>query len=371
MLRSAVLLAIATRAHGMAARGETCDAPLIVLAEKLFNVSDPLGLARALVGVVQHQCDGGACPHIDLHIGNQSCVDQSVDDVNCSIRAFETDVRLGDGVCDAGCNDWPCKAACDGIDVGICYGADYILCKAGCLGISSCVHKCEEAIVEPCKRKLIEECDQKCEQAFAACKAECKNELALHLGVTFLRLRHAVSSLSIDALSLGCNGDGMTQPLAFDAAARLSLDGLQIETSVQTRDAGVSSSSEIWLDSVSLTLTLPLSGSLWCGAGHSSVDLRVGAAAVAAFDLDVKVDLDKWLQTLAQVVCLGLPWCKGELEKSIATAVKEELVRYVPDVAAAQITQLLSVLAQQARCPEGARVGVTAVEDGAAPVLAA
>ena len=111
-------------------------------------------------------------------------------------------------------------------------------------------------------------------------------------------------SISIDALSLGCDGDGMTQPLAFDAAARLSLDGLQIETSVQTRDAGVSSSSEIWLDSVSLTLTLPLSGSLWCGAGHSSVDLRVGAAAVAAFDLDVKVDLDKWLQTLAQVVCL-------------------------------------------------------------------
>ena len=45
--------------------------------------------------------------------------------------------------------------------------------------------------------------------------------------------------------------------------------------------------------------------------------------------------------------------------------------RYVPDVAAAQITQLLSMLAQQARCPEGARVGVTALEDGTAPVLAA
>ena len=68
--------------------------------------------------------------------------------------------------CDVACKGiaktLACDLTCEGIDTDICKGSKWILCKAGCLGIKSCVHKCEKKIVDPCKHNLVDKCEDKC-----------------------------------------------------------------------------------------------------------------------------------------------------------------------------------------------------------------
>mmetsp|Transcript_33975 Transcript_33975/g.57068 ORF Transcript_33975/g.57068 Transcript_33975/m.57068 type:complete len:218 (+) Transcript_33975:127-780(+) len=85
----------------------------------------------------------------------------------------------GGEVCTISCNGITeavaCDAGCEGIDKGLCKGAEYILCKAGCLGFKSCVHTCERTIVKPCEEELVKGCHHRCiTDVVKPCESECK-----------------------------------------------------------------------------------------------------------------------------------------------------------------------------------------------------
>jgi hypothetical protein len=70
-----------------------------------------------------------------------------------------------------------CTAGCEGVDEGICKTAEYVACKAGCLGIHSCKKKCEKKIVTPCVKKIVDDCDKKCvENIIKPCQASCDKD---------------------------------------------------------------------------------------------------------------------------------------------------------------------------------------------------
>jgi hypothetical protein len=327
----------------------SCATPLVSLVEKLFNTSTPAGVAQRLLTTVQDECRDGECPRVAV----ETCQNQSVDDINCPMQVADVNVKLGtDAICDTGCSDWPCKAACQGIDVGICYGADYVLCKAGCLGISKCVKKCEHAIVDPCKKKLIDQCEDKCEAAFTECKEKCEKTLSMDISVEVDRMQRAVTSLGMNSLDVNCTGNQvMNDPLLFNASATLTLGDVSVDLKVHTKDAGISSTNGLNLDKVTLTANLPLNGKMNCVLSKE-IDINVGSVTITAINLDVNLRLQKSLDTIVAVICADLPVCKDAIKNAISKAIKDEIEKQVPKQLAHQLTQLLQGLTSKLKCPK-------------------
>jgi hypothetical protein len=133
--------------------------------------------------------------------------------------------------CNAVCNGVTkavtCTAGCEGVDKGICKGSDYILCKGGCLGISSCVKKCEKKIVDPCVKKLVDECDDSCVKTVVApCISGCeKKGLAIceeAVGAVVNKIeKKGITEVCVEAAALAdAAGAGPEDPVA-DAVATL------------------------------------------------------------------------------------------------------------------------------------------------------
>lgn len=340
---------------------DTCNNPLVKIIETAFNASDPFDLAHKVLSSIQTACAAGnpLCPRINY----RGCKNQSVDDIHCELLdIFSASEDIGgDAVCDVGCDDWPCKAACQGIDVGICFGADWILCKAGCLGISSCVHKCEAAIVDPCKQKLITDCSDKCEAAFADCKIKCKKELSLDVSGNFERLHRLLSSMRVDRLDLACEGSGILNPLFINATIAIGLGDVALDLQVKLEDAGITSTNALGLHAITLDLEVPFQAELLCNRHTQMMNFTIGAPSLMGFDLDVDLKLDDWISTLVTVFCLGLPFCKDAIKDGLSSTLKKVLVGEVPGFAATAVGEVLRELARQATCPSSAS-GVLALQ---------
>lgn len=331
-----------------------CTSPAVEGLLKLFGLTTPKDLANTFLWGVEGECGTGSCPKVDVVAG---CAKQSINDVNCEIKeVFSTSVKIGtDGICDAGCNDWPCVAGCSGIDVGICFGTDWILCKAGCLGIHSCVHKCEHALVDPCKKQLIENCKSKCDHAFNDCKSGCEKELTMQITADFKRLSGAITGAYVQSLDLDCTGNGITNAMNYSMSMSVHLDSLNLELRVRVEDAGIPATNDLSLDKIRMTVKVPVTGSLRCGAFRAKDDFiqaSVGDVAVADVDLDVDLKLEKSLDTIASVVCAGLSFCKDAIKAAINQAIKKAIVAEVPGQLAKEIGSVLGGLLSTAHCPK-------------------
>jgi hypothetical protein len=337
--------------------GGNCTDPIIKTVEWYFKAPDLKGVANTLLGKVQADCKaggGGLCERVDV---SSDCKNQSINDINCEMKnIFSTSVKLGtDDICDAGCDDWPCKAGCNGLDTGICYTSDWILCKAGCLGISSCVHKCEHAIVDPCKQKLIDDCSKKCEATFSKCKSACLSKLTMQISGDFERLQNAITSMSISTLDVNCShGWGIPPPLEFQSKAAVSINGAALDLKVHISDVGIDTTTAVNLQKIAMTLAVPLSGDLKCELLSSSdhVTVQVGQPTVTDFNLDVDLTLDKTLDTIAAVACADLPFCKDAIKKQISSTIKSQIESQVPKQIAANLQPALQKTVSQLKCPK-------------------
>jgi len=329
-----------------------CTNHLLSMVEKAYHAKTPQGVAEKILGAVQRKCRAGQCPQVKVG----GCSSQPVDDLKCDMpNVFSTSVKLGtDEICKAGCDAWPCKAACDGIDVDICKSADYILCKTGCIGISSCVDKCESAIVNPCKRKLVDECSDKCESAFSACKSSCQKGLTMKISADFERMQGIVTSMRVARFDLNCTEIGIGLPFRFGAKLEVAIDSASLDLRIRAVDAGISSTSALALRKITMGLALPLIGAVDCATESQTVSVTLGAASVTDFNLDVDLQLDKTLSTIASVICFNLPFCKDAIKDSISTGIKGQILKHVPNQVAHEITILLRELVKNLKCPDPA-----------------
>jgi len=326
-----------------------CTSPLVNTALSLFNVSGLDALPNAILKPLQAKCAAGNCPTVATSCGNQS-----VDDIECEIPVFETGVKIGtDLVCNTACDDWPCKVACNGIDVAICDTTDVILCKVGCLGIRSCVEACEAALVDPCRQTLIDDCSSGCEATFQSCKESCDSVLTMEITGDLERLQNIISSLSIPEFDVDCHGDGVFKPLVFNASFVGSIGDLGLAIKIHTKDVGISSTNTINLDQLTASLHLPAAGNIQCGVrkNQKNINITFGDAALTDFDLDVNLQLDKALSTIAAVICLDLPFCKDAIQDGIDGAIKGLIMDTVPNAVAGLISPTLQSLVTGLTCP--------------------
>jgi len=332
-----------------------CDSPLIDTVLGLFNVSSIEDLPKTLVDDVQNLCANGHCPQVTL----PGCDTQSIDDVTCEVPLFDVPVKIGtDTICNTACDDWPCKVACQGIDVGICWGSDFVLCKAGCLvgGIfeKHCVDKCEAAIVEPCKQHLIDDCSDGCEKVFASCKTGCEKELTLQITASFEHLAHVVSSLEVSNFDLDCHGNGLTKPLVFNATTSAGIESLDMDLKIHTKDLSIGTTTTISLQQLKTELTLPINGSIQCGLlpKQKNIDIHIGDSVIDAFDLNFDVN-NKAFETAASIICLDLPFCKDIIQDAIDGALKDTIKLIVPGVMAKAIAPIMQpIVDKYAKCPK-------------------
>jgi len=337
---------------------DNCSSTVLGFVEAFEKVSSLQGVATKLLNKTQDQCKSNKCPQVNL---GSSCQHQSIDDIRCNMKdIYSTRIDVGtDDVCTPGCDDWPCKAACQGIDVGICYGADWLLCKFGCLGISSCVHKCEHAIVDPCKKKLIDECSDKCEHAFHQCYDKCEEALTLKVSLDFERLDRVVTSMSVPSLNAICIGDGLYSPLKFQATAAIRISDADLSLTVHASDVGTSTTNAVDLHNIDFTLDVPLSGELDCISHPQRVSMNIGQLTVPSFKFDVNVQLDHIIQTLTEIACASLTVCTDAIKGKISKLIKDEISKEfaeVPKVLQPAIQHLFSNL----KCPHMAKANVSA-----------
>jgi len=335
-----------------------CSSPLVDTALHLFNVSNIADLPGTLLKDIQGRCASGNCPNVTL----PGCDTESVDDLVCEVPVFEVGVKIGtDTICDTACDDWPCKVGCQGIDVGICYGADFVLCKVGCLGITKCVDACEHTIVDPCKKTLIDECDANCEDAFSSCKTGCEKELTLDISAYFERLQHVVSSLAINEFDVDCAGNGLTSPLIFNASTSVGIEDLGLALKIHTKDVSIGTTTTVDLDHLKIDLSMPINGSVQCGLlkRQKNIQIAIGDAHVDDFDLNLDVN-NNVFHTIASVVCLDLPFCKDAIQNAINDAIKRAIVDNVPDALAEAIAPVLQGVVDVLECP-GSVVAVDAI----------
>jgi len=345
---SLVLLGVLSSVRGESS-GDCKSSPIINTIDKLFNVSDPEALIQKFIAIEQNNCALGDCPKLPIPACDEP---QSLDDVECSIPVYSGAIKIGtDLICNTGCDDWPCKVACDGIDVLICETSDLILCKVGCLGIPSCVHACEDAIYEPCKQALVKDCSDQCEAAFNDCHEGCERELSLQVDLSMERLSGIISSMAAFGLDLNCTGDGFIRPLKFDGATSIQIDGLGLDMKLYTKDIGISSTQHLVLENLKMTLGLPFSGVFDC-VRHSDLSITIGDVAIEDFDLNADLQLDKGLEVISDIICLGLPFCEDFLKDAINSALKGVVVNVVPGLVAQQIAPLLNDVLGNLTCPD-------------------
>lgn len=331
--------------------GADCSSPLIDTVLSLFNVSSIEDLPATLLHKVQDRCTSGNCPQVAL----PGCGNQSVDELVCEMPVFDVGVKIGtDAICDTACDDWPCRVACQGIDVKICEGSDWLLCKTGCIigGIfdHNCLEQCEHTIVDPCKKVLIDDCNNGCEKTFTSCKEGCDKELTLDITAYFERLEHAVTSLAINKFDLDCHGNGLTKPLIFDTNVSAGIEDLALSLKLHTHDIGISTTTTVSLEHLKVELSLPVNGSVQCGVFKKDIDIKVGDATIDAFDLNVDVN-QKALKTIASIICLDLPFCKDAIQDAIDGAIQKAIVDNVPPVLAKMISPAVQGIVDVVQCP--------------------
>merc|ERR1719473_1542611 len=94
-----------------------------------------------------------------------------------------------------------------------------------------------------------------------------------------------------------------------------------------------------------------MTGYVDCGIVANNLTVSVGQAKMTHFNLDVDLQLDKTLNTIAAVVCADLPFCKDAIKDKISSAIKSEIVKEVPSQVATQLQPVLQKLASELRCP--------------------
>jgi len=349
MMRSAFVISMAVLPNLVSA---DCSSPLIDKVVGIFNVSNIDDLPKALLDDVQNLCANGHCPNVTL----PGCGPQSIDDMVCEVPVFDTGVKIGtDTICNTACDDWPCKVACQGIDVGICSGADFVLCKAGCIigGIFDhhCLEQCEKTIVDPCKKVLIDDCSDGCEKTFASCKSGCEKELTLDISAYFEELKNVVSSLAINNFGLDCHGNGLTKPLFLNASVSAGIESLDMALKIHTKDVSIGTTTTISLKQLKVELTLPFNGSIECGLFKKDIDIHIGDVSIDDFDLNFDVN-NKAFSTAAAVICLDLPFCKNAIQDAIDGAIKAAIKDIVPGVLAKTIAPAIQAVVDLAKCPK-------------------
>lgn len=331
--------------------GADCSSPLIDSVLHLFNVSSIEDLPATLIHDLQDRCVNGNCPNVTL----PGCGPQSLDEMVCEVPVFDVGVKIGtDTICNTACDDWPCKVACQGIDVGICFGADFVLCKAGCLigGIFDhhCLEQCEATIVDPCKKHLIDDCSDGCERTFASCKAGCEKELTLDITAYFEKLEHVVSSLAINNFDLDCHGNGLTKPLIFSSNVSAGIEDLNMALKIHTKDVSIGTTTTISLEQLIVDLSMPLNGSVQCGF-KKNIDINIGETSIDNFDLNFDVN-NKAFSDIAAVICLDLPFCKNAIQDAIDGAIRLAIKDFVPPVLAKVISPALQAAVDLLNCPK-------------------
>merc|ERR1712113_126147 len=117
-------------------------------------------------------------------------------------------------------------------------------------------------------------------------------------------------------------GNGITNALTFQANSSVHIGNAALDLAVHLKDAGVSETEQISLEKISLTLAVPLSGSVNCGLFTKNLTVHVCAAELTDVNLDVDLTLDKTIDTIASVVCADLPFCKDAIHRAISKAIK-------------------------------------------------
>jgi hypothetical protein len=98
------------------------------------------------------------------------------------------------------------------------------LAQAGCLGLKSCVHKCEHKLVDPCIQKLVNECDDKCRKTIIdPCETACnKNGLAICEKAVGMGGSKACSAICVEAATAAvAAGGGPEEPVGDAVAAAI------------------------------------------------------------------------------------------------------------------------------------------------------
>lgn len=205
--------------------------------------------------------------------------------------------------------------------------------------------------MDPCKQTLINKCSSKCEDTFHKCKAACENSLTMRISADFERFQRMITSMAVSNLDATCAGNGITSALSFQANASIHISNAALNLKVHTLDAGIATSNVVDLQKVAFTLAvLPLSGSMDCFVGNN-ITMNVGKVEIADLDLDVNLQLDSTLATIAAVVCADLPFCKAAIKNKISSVIKDEIIKAVPTQVAKQLQAIFPKLASALQCP--------------------
>jgi len=282
-----------------------CNIALVWAAEKYWGVSSLQGVAQKVLEGYQHDCAAGKCATVDIQKG---CTNQSIDNITCDMEIFNESMQLGTNE--------------------ICYGADWILCKAGCLGFSACVKACEHAIVDPCL-----------------------DELTLRMRTNLLQLQNGTSSMTVSALEVNCSGDGIVDALSFNASSKVHISNASFLLKAQTTDAGISSTNNVDLHEVSMDVEVPFSGYVDCGVFTHYMNMSFGTPTTTNIAMDVGLQFDDFINDIAGVVCAHLSFCKDAIKDEITSFVKSQLVENMPAVVASQLHPVLARVASQLKCP--------------------
>merc|ERR1712032_645061 len=121
---------------------------------------------------------------------------------------------------------------------------------------------------------------------------------------------------------------------------------------------GISSTSALALKKITMGLALPLGGAVDCASDSQNVSVTIGEASVTDFNLDVDLQPDKTLSTIASVICFNLPFCKDAIKDAISKGIKDQIVQHVPNRVAHETTALLRELVKDLKCPGSAMTAV-------------
>merc|ERR1712046_123864 len=135
------------------------------------------------------------------------------------------------------------------------------------------------------------------------------------------RLQRIITSMNVSSLDVNCSGNGITSALSFQANTALHVGDAALSLKIHTLDAGISTSNDINLEKITVTVAAPLSGYVDCGIMAHNITITVGQPSVTDFDLDVDLQLDKALQTIAAVVCADLPFCKDAIKSKLSSTI--------------------------------------------------
>jgi len=152
--------------------------------------------------------------------------------------------------------------------------------------------------------------------------------------------------LAVDISYLGEILEDLGHPLSADLASVAALSKLQPADFNSTSSLGSHSARAI-----ALVARLPFNGKMNC-VFRKEIDVHMGSVEITSLNLDVDLHLEKSLDTIVAVVCVGLPFCKDAIKKAISNTIKNEIEKQVPKQMAQQLTQVLQGLTSKLQCPK-------------------